>query len=386
MAEDMMPSANLEEALLATITRTARERWMSRKWEWTGGKAESVVKKEPIIEDLVSTQDGAVEDEEIQPDRPMFSSQAAGAFGIASSPTVSSEEDAKAGSDEDINIERRPAPLVDDDRARQILLPSIRHVISKADDLLEGLHKARKAYASNWNKSKAGDTTTAEDTDTDTGAETSRSRARSIKRQPEKRARSVSIDSEASMKSSVSVSSGGRRKAKLKQLKLRDWSDVLGMAALTGWDADVVARAAARCSQLFGEDMLFRTFEEGGKGEKSDFVEQLASGMEPLDSEDDGSPDVKDEKTVHHRRMDEIQSSSPPVMDSAMRCPVISCPRHDKVYARSKNMYDHVRKVHPEVDIPQLKKLESKRRGDKRGKWDRGSTHRSSSSADRSNF
>lgn len=379
-AEDVRPSANLEEALLAAMSRTARETWRSRKWEWTNGKAEAVIKKEAVAKDLISNREEGIEDENVLPDRPMFSSQAADALGIDSSPMASSsEENAEANNDDNIDVERRPVPLVDDDQVRQIILPSVRHIISKVDDLLEGLHKARKAYAGNWNKPKMGNTTTGKDTDT--GAGTSRSRACRKSRQPTKRARSASVDSEASARSIASVSSGGRQKPKLKQLKLRDWSDVLGMAALTGWDADVVQRAAERCSRLFGEDMLFRTFEEGGKGEKSGFIEHLASGAKVQDSDDEGIVEMKDEKPYHQRRMDEVPSSSPPVIDSAIRCPVRTCPSHGHVYARAKNMYDHVRQKHPEVDIPELKKLESKRRGDQRGKWHRFSRHRSSSMA-----
>ncbi|KAL8635232.1 MAG: hypothetical protein Q9228_007255, partial [Teloschistes exilis] len=48
-----------------------------------------------------------------------------------------------------------------------------------------------------------------------------------------------------------------------KGLGLRDWSDVLGVASMCGWDPAVVSRAAARCSDLFAEGMTFRTLLEG---------------------------------------------------------------------------------------------------------------------------
>ena len=381
MAEDVRPSADLEEALLATTTRIAREKWTARRWEWVGSKVEDAIKEEVLMEeDTVPEQTSAGEDDDFPPDRPMFSSQAADALGISSS---SSDEDVAAESDYEADIELRPVPIADDDRARQILLPTIRHIISKADDLLEGLQKAREAYAGNWNKRKAQDTTTGEDTETSTGK--SRSRSRNKSQQAQKRARASSVDSEASMLSKTSNSSSrGRRKPKMKQLKLRDWSDVLGMAALTGWDPNVVQRAAERCSRLFGEDMLFRTFEEAtAKEQKSYFVEHLASGDNPADSgnEDHLEEEEDEDRKPHHlqRKHDEILSSSPIPTDTALRCPVTTCPRHGTVYARSKNMYDHVRKAHPEVDIKALKKLDSRRRGDRRGKWDRGSRRRRSS-------
>jgi hypothetical protein len=78
----------------------------------------------------------------------------------------------------------------------------------------------------------------------------------------------------------------------IERLGLRDWSDVLGMAALTGWDEQVLRRASKRCADLFGEDMLFRTFYDGGtEGENSHFTEFLASGHIP---EDDGQTALDD--------------------------------------------------------------------------------------------
>ena len=46
------------------------------------------------------------------------------------------------------------------------------------------------------------------------------------------------------------------------QLGLRDWSDVLGVASMVGWEPEAVGRAAARCSTLFGEGISFRTLAE----------------------------------------------------------------------------------------------------------------------------
>ncbi|KAH8724006.1 hypothetical protein GQ44DRAFT_709490 [Phaeosphaeriaceae sp. PMI808] len=43
---------------------------------------------------------------------------------------------------------------------------------------------------------------------------------------------------------------------------LMDWSDVLGLAAVKGWDDKVIARAAQRCATLFGEGMSFRSLDE----------------------------------------------------------------------------------------------------------------------------
>ncbi|KAI9766595.1 MAG: hypothetical protein M1840_006406 [Geoglossum simile] len=54
----------------------------------------------------------------------------------------------------------------------------------------------------------------------------------------------------------------GSRAKKRGQLGLMDWSDVLGIASMVGWDPEAVSRAAARCSTLFGEGIRFRTLDE----------------------------------------------------------------------------------------------------------------------------
>ncbi|ROT40003.1 hypothetical protein SODALDRAFT_332155 [Sodiomyces alkalinus F11] len=51
------------------------------------------------------------------------------------------------------------------------------------------------------------------------------------------------------------------REGRLRRWALFDWRDVLGAAALSGFDGDVAARAAQRCADLFGRSMEFRTLE-----------------------------------------------------------------------------------------------------------------------------
>lgn len=41
-----------------------------------------------------------------------------------------------------------------------------------------------------------------------------------------------------------------------------DWSEVLGISAVKGWDQKALARTAERCAALFGESMSFRPFHE----------------------------------------------------------------------------------------------------------------------------
>ncbi|KAM0260826.1 hypothetical protein ACHAQJ_002593 [Trichoderma viride] len=49
---------------------------------------------------------------------------------------------------------------------------------------------------------------------------------------------------------------------RLRRLGLRDWSDVVGAAALAGFSHQVIARTAKRCANLFGEGMVMRRLDE----------------------------------------------------------------------------------------------------------------------------
>lgn len=49
---------------------------------------------------------------------------------------------------------------------------------------------------------------------------------------------------------------------KLKRSKPRDWKDVMGAAALTGFSPDVVARVTQRCANLFGQGMEMHRINE----------------------------------------------------------------------------------------------------------------------------
>ena len=161
---DPRPSANLEECVIATATKLARERWDARKWESEEEPA-PVFKRDMKVEhpedaemttpeeDLPDEegQDTEEEDDISAPaqaeDEPMFFSQPFSFYDEADGdmpPSRNTQDQSDAGISEP---ERRPVPLADDSKARQYFLPSARHILSKLDDLLLGLHKARSAYA-----------------------------------------------------------------------------------------------------------------------------------------------------------------------------------------------------------------------------------------------
>ena len=67
-----------------------------------------------------------------------------------------------------------------------------------------------------------------------------------------RRNRSVSTEDEGDVSNTRDWSRAG----------LMDWSEVLGIAAVKGWDQKALARTAERCAALFGESMSFRPFHE----------------------------------------------------------------------------------------------------------------------------
>lgn len=80
-------------------------------------------------------------------------------------------------------------------------------------------------------------------------------------------------------------SSPSARRAPRTRLNLRDWSDVLNVASLTGCFGDVVERASGRLEGLFGEAMKGRWVLDGGNGSGE---EQEVEGIEQSGEEGDG--------------------------------------------------------------------------------------------------
>ena len=473
MAPDSRPSATLEDCVIATTTRLARERWRSRKWA-----SESKIPAPTSLKRVIKVEQG------IDVDMNESQQRSADAEGEGAA-TVSAESESgsevfesrpwdedeqptietqvvgvKSEADgSDTESERRPTPIADEDAAKSVLLPSTRHLLSKVDDLLIGLHHARQAYATtrpHAPKNEKGD-----DSEEPVSAESERPNTDT--QRPRKRKRSKS--SPANTRSDHPSKHPRQSKD---PLGLRDWSDVMGMAALTGWDPAVVQRASERCANLFGENMMFRTFFEGetGKKERCSFTEHFAvddecsasradvsdeetkmlltrtsracktcrrlkEKCEPGSSEegigpcklcltyDDNGPcsgittalcpqpnaasanalccpdatcdrhTVPFKKRFHlqrhidsvHRKSSVLRIASSPSRASSsggeylsapaneIVCPILTCPRHERGFSKGSRLYQHISKMHPEVNVDEVKRLEKTRRGDKRGRW-----------------
>ena len=184
--------------------------------------------------------------------------------------------------------DQKPVIMADDQRASEILRPTVQHMMTKLDGLLMGLHHARAAYLAvedsdsesrslfneratsrgrpRKRKQKASssdeDAGTSQDTPNSDGSDSNESQFRR-----EKPARKDRIQYARSPSRRSRSHNFRRRKGRL---GLRDWSDVLGIAALTGWQQSVVGSATARCATLFEEGIKFRTLEEGKEVQEAD--------------------------------------------------------------------------------------------------------------------
>jgi hypothetical protein len=76
-----------------------------------------------------------------------------------------------------------------------------------------------------------------------------------------------------------------------------------------------------------------------------------------------------------HHAASEDPDDKENVTEAALRdrrqvfCPVQTCLRSRQPFTKGSKLYIHVRKMHPEVNVEDLKKLESQRRGEARGRW-----------------
>ncbi|GAM89466.1 hypothetical protein ANO11243_075040 [Dothideomycetidae sp. 11243] len=250
--------------------------------------------------------------------------------------------------DQILNIEptySRPVLSADEERNGFLLRPTIASVLSQFDSLLLALHHNRAGHFahvedeasarlrnSSLSRSRSRSTTTRfirrQSSDMDgvlpeqelPGIDRPSKRRRLDDGQatPENvrgRARRRSRSSSASASSSVSHRSTSNDDTRVPYA--RDWSEVLGLAGLTGWDTLVVRKAMDRCSSLFKESM--------------DLLPSDAAPQLPLDQE------------AHGR-----SSSQPLLEDFWYLCPHADCPHQDRGYSVSQafRFREHLQRAH----------------------------------------
>lgn len=240
----------------------------------------------------------------------------------------------------------KPVVMRDDDIATNLLLPSIRHIMAQLDQLLMGLHHARRSYAYHERLKPARDPNFTRllrgyQPKKSCPSTTSVSENDSVHEGSSKPKLGSSRDRSGSPPSKKPCS---RIKTSTAQ---RDWGDVLGVASMTGWDSKTVSKAASRCSTLFGEGIKFRQLEENGDDPtETEFLPDLyCPNSDSTDKEE-----IVEEKRPSSPAHVALGSNK----DSSMKgyCSVEGCRRSTHGFVDCNSAKRHFRKVHPGLDLP----------------------------------
>ncbi|KAF2140833.1 uncharacterized protein K452DRAFT_288244 [Aplosporella prunicola CBS 121167] len=174
-------------------------------------------------------------------------------------------------------------------------------------------------------------TTPFETDDADKGENSKHQSPLSAPNSPSKRRRRSSTGSTAS---GTSARSDRSNTVHLKTLNLRDWSEVLGLAVLSGFKPEVVQRAGQRCANLFGEGMAFATLEERGT-KATETVEYRPEAVPAL-------PVFGDDETDEEEETDHLAWDN----KSSLTCPYKRCPRSHNAYATRWRLNEHLKRAH----------------------------------------
>lgn len=412
------PASALEDALIAVTLRHAKERWKRReeapavpvvKREKRDWRAEQdltkqqlyeagLLKEEPDASRPASEPESEVEvltedqETDYEADEPLpegvqtFSSQA-----FLDNESTSDESDidsVKSGADDD-----KPVFSADEDHARRLILPAARHIMAKLDDLLAALHKTRLAYAGHVVNSRASSRARSRSRSktrpkrTETGNGEASESDQTTERRGRKRGRSLPSDEERSdnrgmsnMRSQSRDASKPRsrtRSGRHRTLAPRDWSDVLGLAAIVGWDTATLGRASERCAKLFEENMVFRTFHEADTEHEAQdeqhepWFEDTVAYISDNNMEDVNADGEKAEVNRAYQPLSSEPLSNISTRLTDLVCPITACPKNEEgyVYGRRARLYKHISQAHPRFDLESFKKAASQ--NSRRGRYDR---------------
>jgi hypothetical protein len=151
-------------------------------------------------------------------------------------------------------------PSDDDEMLNKIVGPAVRQMMGKCDQLLMALHHERAHYIEKLLPQEEGGLGSRK------FARVKKERGQELYQEEEEEGEEKA---EKPWQKKAQTKKGKKflskevfeknRKVRVGLVGLRNWSHVLGEAALIGWDHDVLEKTAKQCSGLFGEDMNFRT-------------------------------------------------------------------------------------------------------------------------------
>lgn len=348
MPPDPRPSADLEESVTAFMMKIAKENFEGREWDFT--QVNSHGRKTDESGASMNSEGGDDIDPETVDKKPL-----------------------------------RPVVQADHDKSRQQLRPLSRNIISQLDWVLDGLHHSMKGRfldddsSSEWESdadTQASHSPTVERHSRRKSGSRSQSRGRKRirrhSRAPSRPSRSVHTASgvdtqdesmrDASMsrgRSRISSRSQSSRRSTHIKLRLRDWSEVMGVASMVGLPSAAVMRASKRCADLFGQDMAFRTFHEGCMQQvplPEDGPSWAVSEYEYTERESEGetatTSKTRPKSNRSRSRALSDRAPEPGVGKGSHRkhdivCPIQTCPRHVDGFSRTWNLNLHLKRVHP---------------------------------------
>ncbi|KAE9366705.1 hypothetical protein N431DRAFT_429513 [Stipitochalara longipes BDJ] len=419
--ERHMPSAVLEEVLVGTTLRFAKEVFMRRE---SAGFDQGDFLGDGEDEDEDEDDRMEVEKEEAGSHEAGGPSGLFGDGNIVEMPTSAQAQDEEiepiikeASEPPQPEILLKPIVSADDDRSRELLRPSIRHTLSKLDEVLMALHHARKTcrkyshsevnsddetpvveeefstqvkrpkgrprkFASLTDRSRT-QVKPIDDADLFRAKKTHRGRPQKVYERLEgesqqdyliriARIQKKPLPAFAPPRETPETPERGgnsrsparrateeeREKDRLRRIKPRDWSEVLGAAALVGFPPDVIARATQRCVDLFGEGISMRIMPETPYSEKDadvlthyrpqtipdfDDEEEIESSQSEDSEHSSSNSNTRSKRRTKSKRP--IQLGQAPLRQTCF-CPIPDCPRKTRGFNGVGKLKNHLRRGH----------------------------------------
>ena len=362
---------DLQETIVAVILKQAKQQFLLKNAEVQSSKSKSTLDKEagnhgPTSE--VSSESSITSETgpPVSRDSRMSHSEKEETEdnGLMSPKRKRRASDSTQGLKHTPSLGAQPVFLADDDKATALLAPIARHMLSNIDKLLTGLHRQRQGYITTKVKNSANtantDVNDASPNNLSALAPVSPSKrfrrnssrtAQSPPKRPKTTRRHDSSQKPSRNRSPSPIRSSAPTKSQRQSTAgfvPRNWSDVMGIASLTGsFDQEAIERAAARCASLFGEGLSFRTLSVEGNGDADRELDILPQGRR-----ESAPPElVKKDGKVENVNTIKIQG---------VFCLFESCNRHKKGFPRNWHLLRHLKEVH-RISTPEEVELAAQR-------------------------
>ncbi|KAJ0419283.1 hypothetical protein BJY00DRAFT_165289 [Aspergillus carlsbadensis] len=390
LGSDPRPSAALEECIIASLLRVAKDRFRDRDWEMSTSARSASVRHLELDDTKAKIEGGQKmrgQSTDTQQRDPEFDT-----------------DDRMSGTEWETDQEssrppQRPTPQIDEDESRKKLRPLARKIIAQFDQLLMGLHRfhgsldsedrsrsrgRKRGRSSSWASDKSSVHSGHAPPEYASGIESnsvslgipSRSASARKKESTSNLDRSQSRGRKPSRKASRPQPrrnrTGGPQASEHRSISrynniqsgLTDWRDVLGVASMVGLPPAALRRATDRFSALSNEHMVDPPLPEGSETHFMEDVLVWASAQNKIaagEGEEDRRPNLESQSpspgtyteerstSPDNDRPKKAKSFKASTADSekVLFCPFSKCPRHEKGFSRIWNLNQHLKNMHP---------------------------------------